>query len=132
VSSAGSVAHAHDLIDEHLGRWCLERKADDIVEQLWPAGVAVAKVMQPHRQTDLPQLSTRDFFESVEHPVNGSIRHSTLPIRFSGGPRRLHRRHAPLLGQDNVELLTELGLSAEDIAALEADGVIGRAPGLYS
>ena len=35
---------------------------------------------------------------------------------------------APLLGEHNHELLTELGLSAEEIAALAADGVIGTAP----
>jgi crotonobetainyl-CoA:carnitine CoA-transferase CaiB-like acyl-CoA transferase len=119
---------AHDLIDEHLGDWCLGRGADEIVETLWSAGVPVAKVMQPHRQSELPQLAAREFFESVDHPVNGTIPHSTLPIRFSDGPSRLHVRHAPLLGQHNAELLAELGLTPDDIAALEAHGTIGRVP----
>jgi hypothetical protein len=34
-----------------------------------------------------------------------------------------------MLGQHNHELLSELGLSDDEIAELEADGVIGRAPG---
>jgi crotonobetainyl-CoA:carnitine CoA-transferase CaiB-like acyl-CoA transferase len=88
----------------------------------------VAKVMQPHRQTDLPPVTARGFFEPVDHPVNGSIQHSTLPFRLSGGPRRLHQRHAPLLGQHNDELLGELGLTAQDIAALAAAGIVGQAP----
>jgi crotonobetainyl-CoA:carnitine CoA-transferase CaiB-like acyl-CoA transferase len=119
---------AHDRIDEHLADWCRRRSSDEIVETLWDAGVAVAKVMQPHRQTELPQLVARRFFESVDHPVNGTIPHSTLPIRFSEGPPRFHRSHAPLLGQHNAELLGELGLTQEEIAALEADGITGRAP----
>jgi crotonobetainyl-CoA:carnitine CoA-transferase CaiB-like acyl-CoA transferase len=123
---------AHDQIDERIGEWCRQRQADDIVQRLWDAGVPVAKVMQPHRQTELPQLAARGFFESADHPVNGAVRHSTLPIRFSAGPRSFHLRHAPLLGQHNAELLGELGLTPDDIAALEADGVVGRAPTLDS
>jgi crotonobetainyl-CoA:carnitine CoA-transferase CaiB-like acyl-CoA transferase len=33
-----------------------------------------------------------------------------------------------LLGQHNNELLTELGLSPDEIAELERDGIIGHAP----
>jgi crotonobetainyl-CoA:carnitine CoA-transferase CaiB-like acyl-CoA transferase len=128
LDSAAGRRPAHDLIDQHLGEWCLRRTTDEIVETLWDAGVAVARVMQPHRQTELPQLAARRFFESVEHPVNGAVPHSTLPIRFSGGPTRFHLRPAPLLGQHNAELLSELGLAPDEIEALETDGVIGRAP----
>ena len=45
---------------------------DEIVTRLWEAGVPVANVMQPHRQTELAQLAHRNFFEDVEHPVNGT------------------------------------------------------------
>jgi crotonobetainyl-CoA:carnitine CoA-transferase CaiB-like acyl-CoA transferase len=122
----------HDAIDEHLAAWCADRSSDDIVAILWNAGVPVAKVIQPHRQTELEQLSFRDFFEVVDHPVNGPARLSTVPIRFSTGPGPFHTQPAPLLGQHNHELLAELGLSASEIAELEADGVIGRAPTMYS
>jgi crotonobetainyl-CoA:carnitine CoA-transferase CaiB-like acyl-CoA transferase len=121
----------HDLIDEHLDAWCQHRNGDEIVHTLWDAGVPVGKVMQPHRQTELPQLAFRDFFEEVDHPVNGRSRHSSLPITFSRGPSRLHLHHAPLLGQHNHELLAELGVTESEIVALEADGVIGREPAMY-
>ncbi|HVX68340.1 MAG TPA: CoA transferase, partial [Mycobacteriales bacterium] len=87
----------------------------------------VAKVMQPHRQPDLPQLTARGFFEEVEHPVAPRARYSTLPMRFSGGPERMHQRHAPLLGEHTAELLGEVGLDPAEIAALEGVGVIGMA-----
>ncbi|UXA16638.1 CoA transferase [Mycobacterium sp. SMC-4] len=118
----------HDQIDEHLGRWCGLRSADEIVETLWRNGVPVAKVLQPHRQAELDQLQARGFFESVQHPVNPATRHSTLPFTCSRGPDRIHTAAAPLLGQHNREVLGELGLSAHDIARLEADGVIGTTP----
>ncbi|HEY2199232.1 MAG TPA: CoA transferase [Mycobacterium sp.] len=129
LSTVAGRRDSHDLIDEHLSRWCEGRGGDDIVECLWDVGVPVGKVMQPHRQTEIPQLQFRGFFEDVGHPVNKSVPHSTLPVRFSAGPDRFHLNPAPLLGEHNHEVLAELGLSEDEIAVLEADGVIGRAPG---
>ena len=118
----------HDEIDEHLSRWCGTRTGDEIVETLWEAGVPVAKVMQPHRVADLPQLVHRGFFEQVDHPVNPTARHSTLPMRISTGPKRFHQTPAPLLGQHNREVLSGLGLGDDEIAELEDQGIIGTAP----
>ncbi|MGW5377865.1 CoA transferase [Nocardia sp. NPDC003999] len=128
LSSEPGRRRRHDLIDERLAEWCARHGSDEIVRILWDAGVPVAKVMQPHRQCELPQLRFREFFEPVAHPVAETARHSTVPVRFSGGPRRYHRQPAPLLGQHNTELLTALGLSEKEIHALEADGVIGGLP----
>jgi crotonobetainyl-CoA:carnitine CoA-transferase CaiB-like acyl-CoA transferase len=130
-TQAGRREH-QDLIDERLAAWCEHRGRDEIVATLWDAGVPVAKVMQPHRQTELEQLAFRGFFEEVDHPVNGPARLSTVPMRFSAGPNTFHTEHAPLLGQHNHELLTELGLSDAEIAGLEADGVIGSAPVMHT
>jgi crotonobetainyl-CoA:carnitine CoA-transferase CaiB-like acyl-CoA transferase len=120
----------HDLIDERLTEWCAPRTGDEIVGLLWPAGIPVAKVMQPHRQTELAQLRERGFFEYVGHPVNIDAPHSTLPARLATGPSTFHRAPAPLLGEHNREVLGALGLTDDELAALEADGVIGTAPAL--
>lgn len=129
LSSAAGRRAREDLIDERLAQWCGERSGDEIVGVLWDVGVPVAKVMQPHRQAELPQLVARDFFEVVDHPVCGPARLSTVPMRMSGGPDRFHTTPAPLLGQHNHEVLAELGLTEAEIAELESDGVIGRAVG---
>lgn len=125
LATASGRRAAHDRIDERLARWCAERTGDQIVDRLWAAGVPVAKVMQPHRQTELPQLAHRGFFEDVGHPVNPTTPHSGLPFRSSAGPARYHCQPAPLLGEHTTGLLGELGLDADDIAQLAADGVIG-------
>src|SRR6185503_3621572 len=128
LSTAAGRRQNHDEIDDHVGRWCGARTGDDIIETLWAAGVPVAKVMQPHRVGDLPQLEHRGFYEPVDHPVNPTARHSTLPIRISTGPQRFHITPAPLLGQHNREVLTELGLGDDEIAELEDQEIIGTAP----
>jgi crotonobetainyl-CoA:carnitine CoA-transferase CaiB-like acyl-CoA transferase len=90
--------------------------------------VPVAAVSLPHNQADLAQVVARGFVEEIEHPVAGTYRQSTLPFRWPGAPDRLIQRHAPLMGEHNAELLAEIGVSAEGLAGLEADGIIGRAP----
>ncbi len=129
ATAAGRREH-QELIDERLAAWCERLSGDDIVGTLWDAGVPVAKVMQPHRQTELAQLASRGFFETVDHPVNGPARLSTVPMRLSAGPCRFHTRPAPLLGQHNHEVLAALGMTDSQIAELEAAGVIGRTPAM--
>jgi crotonobetainyl-CoA:carnitine CoA-transferase CaiB-like acyl-CoA transferase len=124
-ATAAGRAHGHDRIDAYLQAWCRDRTADEVVELLWSAGVPVGKVVQPHRQPELAQFESRRFFEEVVHPVSGTSRYSTLPMKFSRGPARLHERHAPLLGEHTEELLTELGLTRSELDELEADGIIG-------
>jgi formyl-CoA transferase len=36
-----------------------------------------------------------------------------------------HRRNAPQLGQDTDQILAEMGLTAEQIKALKARGIVG-------
>jgi len=132
LASADGRRRNHDLIDEQLSAWCETCTGDDIIDTLWRHGVPVAKVIQPHRQSELPQLAARGFFEDVDHPVNARTPHSTLPFRSTRGPDRVHRRPAPLLGQHNREVLAGLGLSDNDIDELQAQGVIGTAPAMHS
>jgi crotonobetainyl-CoA:carnitine CoA-transferase CaiB-like acyl-CoA transferase len=118
----------HDDVDACLGAWCATRTVDEIVTTLWEAGVPVAPVVLPHDQAGLAQLKHRGWFEVVDHPVNGPARHSTLPMRFSRGPDRLIHRHAPLFGEHTREILLAAGVTGEELDAMEADGVSGRAP----
>jgi crotonobetainyl-CoA:carnitine CoA-transferase CaiB-like acyl-CoA transferase len=126
LETAAGRLHAQDEIDARLAEWCRDKRSDEVVSRLAAGGVPVAAVTQPHHQPDLPPIQHRHFFEDVKHPVIGNSRYSTLPIRFERGPERWHTRHAPLLGEHNRELLRQLGLTGEDIDALEAEGVIGE------
>lgn len=64
----------------------------------------------------------------AEHPVVGSYRQIPSPVRFSRTPASV-RRQAPLIGEHGREVLTELGMSAEEIDALEASGVLRQPSG---
>lgn len=59
----------------------------------------------------------------VSHPEAGPYRVIPTPVRFSRTPASV-RRHAPVPGQHNDEVLAELGLTDADIARLRSDGVL--------
>jgi len=125
ATMAGRMA-AHDELDRHLAGWCADRKAADIVDELWPAGVPCAVVVHPSENLAMEQLLERGFFERVAHPVHGESVIATFPFRVPGDAGPVHRRPAPLLGEHNAEVLGGfLGVTADELANLEASGVIG-------
>jgi crotonobetainyl-CoA:carnitine CoA-transferase CaiB-like acyl-CoA transferase len=88
-----------------------------------PAGVVIPAREVVHN----PQIRHRGLFEPERHPVTGDHEIPTLPFRFTRVPAWL-RRPSPTLGEHNHEVLAELGLPADEIAALAALGVIGDRP----
>ncbi|MCH5675654.1 CaiB/BaiF CoA-transferase family protein [Streptomyces gilvus] len=128
LDTADGRRAAHDLIDEHLASWCADRTGDDIVEQLWPRGVPVGIVLSGHEQPAAAGLGERGAFETVEHPVTGPVTQLRFPMRFGAGPHRHHRRHAPMLGEHNEDIIVALlGRSAEELQRLTAEGIVGEA-----
>ena len=126
-TSAGRHA-AHDRIDAELTTWLAGQEALAAAERLVEHGVPAAPTLDARRLNHLAQLSARGWFEAMDHPVAGRVLYESLPMTFSAIPRPLYRRPAPTLGEHNTEVLTELGLSAEEILALEAEQVIGTRP----
>ncbi len=64
-----------------------------------------------------PQIAARHMMLETEHPVLGPLRTLGSPIKLSATPTDASRR-APLLGEHTDAVLGELGLSADEIAAL--------------
>jgi crotonobetainyl-CoA:carnitine CoA-transferase CaiB-like acyl-CoA transferase len=60
---------------------------------------------------------------SYEHPTAGTVRVVAPAVKMSTTPAAIDRP-APLVGQHGREILAEYGLDADEIAALEADGVM--------
>jgi len=122
----------HDELDTVITTWTSARAAKDAAEQLRAVGIPAAVAMCNGDLLLDPHLRERGCFELVTHrPEAGDL--GTRP--YPGWAMRLHpvktaciRQASPLLGQDNDEILAELGVDAEQRAALERDGVIGRYP----
>jgi crotonobetainyl-CoA:carnitine CoA-transferase CaiB-like acyl-CoA transferase len=81
-------------------------------------------VQTPADLAGCPQLAARQFYQEVEHPVLGTLK---VPFRLmhmtEAAPR--YRRPAPLLGQHNAEVYTQLlGYTADDVLQLRERGVV--------
>jgi crotonobetainyl-CoA:carnitine CoA-transferase CaiB-like acyl-CoA transferase len=119
----------HDAIDARLRAWTSRRDRAELVAELRALGIPASEVANPCRllQTN-PQLQSRRYFETPEHPVVGAMPLPSLPFRQDGVDRWL-RTPAPTLGQHNEAVLCGLlGLRREELRSLEAEGVIGRRP----
>ncbi len=119
---------AHDDIDAALIAWLREWGVDAAVDHLAAQGVPAAPTVDARRLNNLPQLTARGWLQRITHPVAGALDYPGLPMTFSGLPRPVYTRGAPTLGQDNQVVLTGLGLSPDEIAALAADSIIGTRP----
>ena len=56
------------------------------------------------------------FFRSEEHPTEGTTKTLAIPVEYSGTPASI-RRLAPGLGEHTAEVLAEIGLDADAVAA---------------
>ncbi|OBK39211.1 acyl-CoA hydratase [Mycobacterium sp. 1245111.1] len=116
----------HDALDEVLTRWTGTRAPDDVADTLRGRGVSAERLLAADRMYDVDQLEARGFYEELEHPLSGRQRFPGWPFRVSPGPVHHHRTASPTLGQHNDEVLGALGLSADELAKLREERVIGE------
>lgn len=65
----------------------------------------------------------RGMVQEIDHPVIGRMKTIGFPSKFSRTPSQI-RRPAPLFAQHTNEILEGIGVSAEDLAYLRAEGCI--------
>ncbi|MCM5572213.1 CoA transferase [Burkholderiaceae bacterium FT117] len=88
------------------------------------AGVANGPINTIGQAFEEPQAVARGALFDIPHPLAGTARLIASPLRFSETPVE-YAKAPPVLGQHSEEILQqELGLSADEIAALRANKVI--------
>jgi crotonobetainyl-CoA:carnitine CoA-transferase CaiB-like acyl-CoA transferase len=88
------------------------------------AGVPCAPIQNYGDVYRDPHLVARDYFWDAPHPTLGRVTQLGSPMHFSETKVRRDRA-APLLGEDSVTVLGELGYSSAEIRALARGGVVG-------
>ena len=115
-------------LDDILSAWTRGRDHYEAMHILQGHGVPAGAVITPAEILVEPQLEARGFWDAVDHPEVGPYRQVSTPWKLSRSPRRA-TSPAPGLGEHNGYVLGELlGLSAQEIALLEAKGIIGTQP----
>ena len=94
------------------------------IERLEAAGVPCAPVLTRSVLLDHPQIVASESIVEIDHPVAGRLRQARHAARFGATPAGFHRP-APDLGEHTREILTDIGLSPEEIVELRAAGIVG-------
>jgi len=118
VDANSRVANAFDLygiIDEHASMFTNAEWLEFCADHSIPA----APVLALDKLDDDPHFAAVGLLEHAEHPTEGSYRVIKDPVNYASDPDQTIKRHAPRIGQDTVELMTELGWSPDQIAELD-------------
>jgi crotonobetainyl-CoA:carnitine CoA-transferase CaiB-like acyl-CoA transferase len=103
------------------------RDARELEAALEQAGIPCSVVNNFAEVFDDPQIVARGVVQEIDHPQLGTMRLARNPVLLDrDGPELV--RPAPMLGQHSEEVLRELGLSGDAIAALAGAGITRLAP----
>jgi crotonobetainyl-CoA:carnitine CoA-transferase CaiB-like acyl-CoA transferase len=111
-------------LEELLGFIVAQYDSGELERRFAHADVLAAPVNSIPEAVSNPQLLHNGMITEVQHARLGRIKSARLPVRFADHDEEREQRAAPTLGQHNAEVLTELGYSTEDIAALYSAGTI--------
>lgn len=129
VDNDARVRHRAELVSE-IEDWLQTQPSDeDAVATLKKHRVPVAPVLTVAEMVSHPHLVQRGTVRRVHDPAIGDF---TIPGMIAKMPAYAEPAglSAPRLGEHNASVLGEkLGLSADDVASLEGDGVLTRVQG---
>ena len=84
-STAESRFHGRRKLDAEIGGSTHTWKASQLARELRAVGVDAEEIVAPRQLPDIPQLQSRGFFTSVDHPDWGHKRLIGIPWRPCGG-----------------------------------------------
>ncbi|MFE2601121.1 CaiB/BaiF CoA transferase family protein [Streptomyces sp. NPDC059396] len=122
TTGSGRAAHA-DVLDEAVGGWIARHTRAEVMAAFEKAEAAVAPVYDIRDIMDDPQYRALDTVTEVPDPELGPLRMQNVLFRLSETPGAIRWAGRPH-GADTDAVLTELGLSVSEIAALRSDGAL--------
>ncbi|MCC3278452.1 CoA transferase [Arthrobacter sp. zg-Y40] len=123
ASGAGRAGHA-DLLDDVVGAWIARRSRAEVIAAFDAAEAAVAPVYDPADIVADPQFNALGTIHRIKDPELGDLAMQGPLFRMSRDAATIAftgRAH----GADTDDVLTGLGYTAAELAALRADGSIG-------
>ncbi|MBC7603558.1 MAG: CoA transferase [Ramlibacter sp.] len=91
------------------------------VETLLAAGIPAGPILTYPEAFESEHGKAREMRMEIDHPIEGKVPNIGFAVKLGGTPAQV-RRHPPLLGEHRAEILSELGMNAEQQAVLETQG----------
>ena len=108
-------------LEHELERSFRQHPKDYWVDTLLAAGIPAGPILSYPEAFGSEHGRARNMRMEIDHPVEGKVPNIGFAVKLSGTPQQV-RRHPPLLGEHNSEVLAELGIHADELAQLEAQG----------
>jgi len=116
-------AAAKDEIHAMVTAWSSTMTKQEAMAEMGGAGVPCGAVYDTKELHDNPDFENRGIFQTIDHPTRGAFKMAAWPVQMSG--TNVPVSPSPLLGEHNASVYQEwIGLSAEEVAALKADGAV--------
>lgn len=113
-----------EVTSEMLREIVSEMTCDEAISYMLKYGIPIATIYSVKELVDDPHLIDRAMFVGVEHSKAGAIKVPNFPVKLSETPGVV-RSAAPLLGQNNMEILSSLlGYTEKQVEGLEREGVL--------
>ncbi len=122
ANNAGRVARVAE-IDAAIGSWTATRDVDEVLPVMDAARVPAGRVYTAKDIHEDPHLRARDMILRQQTRDGYALDVPGIVPKMSETPGTL-RSPAPHLGEDTEEVLREIGVTADQLAALKAKGVV--------
>ena len=110
-------------LDSAIGQWTAKHSVEKVLQVLDEAKVPGGKIYTVADIACDPHYQARDMIEKITMNDGSFLSVPGLVPKLSRTPGA-HRRNAPDLGQDSNQVLSELGITAEQIQAMRERGII--------
>ena len=124
TTNTDRVKHRSECV-ELLSEIFRAESTEHWVKLISDAGIPCGPINRVSQVIDDPQVKARDMVVDIPHPQVPDLRVPNSPLKLSATPPTV-RRHPPLLGEHNEEILTEAGYTPGQISELRDKGVIGK------
>ena len=122
ATNLARVTNAGELVPMIAAKLAV-KQADTCHADLEAIGIPAGPLNSFEDVFAMEQVQARGLLKALDHPNAGRVRYVGNPVRFSKTMTD-DRRHPPLHGEHTDEVLGELGLGAEEVAALRAAGAV--------
>ena len=114
------LANRLELATE-LEKTFVQKDSDEWVNLLLAAGIPAGPINTYPQAFNSDHGQHRNMRMEIDHPIEGKVPNIGFAVKMNGTPQQV-RRHPPLLGEHNDEILAELGISNEALNKLKAGG----------
>ena len=121
ATPAARLLHLKPIF-KRIEQWTMTKTKFEVMDILNEHDIPCGPILSMKEIAEEPSLRETGTIVEVDHPVRGKYLTVGNPIKRSDSPTIVTR--SPLLGEHTEEVLTQLGYSALQIAALREENVI--------